>query len=229
MLPIGIPALMGEPLLEPRTLHLQPRQPHFPPFVPDELRVRRQGAPGEAVGAPGGILVDQATAHVMDVVGIAVVGGAEGDDGLQRRGLQGGELQGVEAAPGDAGHPHRSAAPAPARQPVDDLDPVLLLARQILVQEQPFGFPAAADIDPHAGIALGRDPGMHPDIAIDGPVALAIGDHLQDRRDRPLLGIFGQPDLRRHPHAIGQRDIEVLDQPDAARAPAVHASLPSCR
>src|SRR6185369_160492 len=124
MLPVSVAALMGEPLLEPGMVRLQPRQPDLPPSLADELRVRRQGAPGEAVGAPGGILVDEATAHIMDVVGVAVVRRAESDDGLQRRGPQGGDLQSVEAAPGDAGHADIAAAPALARQPVDDLHPV---------------------------------------------------------------------------------------------------------
>ena len=50
---------------------------------------------------------EQAAAHVVDVVGVAVVGRAVGDDRLQRGRAAGGDLERVEAAPGDPEHARR--------------------------------------------------------------------------------------------------------------------------
>ena len=55
--------------------------------VADDRRVRRPRRIGQHGRAPAEILVQQAAAHVVDVVGIAVVGRAERDDRLQRRRL----------------------------------------------------------------------------------------------------------------------------------------------
>ena len=59
---------------------------------------------------------------------------------------------------------------------------------------KPVGFAAAADVDPHAGIAVAGQIGMGERVALIGAVALAVGQILQDRRHRILLGILRQPD-----------------------------------
>ena len=69
----------------------------------------------------------------MDVVGIAVVGRAERDHRLQLRRPARGDLQPVEAAPGDADHADAAGAPGLAREPGDDLEGVVLLLLQIFV------------------------------------------------------------------------------------------------
>ncbi len=71
--------------------------------------------------APPEIVVDDAAAHVVHVVGIAVVGRAHGEDRLERRRAQRRDLQRVEAAPRLAHEPDRAGAPALPRDPGDDL------------------------------------------------------------------------------------------------------------
>ena len=85
---------------------------------------------------------EHAAADVVHVVGVAVVAGAHRDDGLQRRRAARGDLQAVEAAPGDAEHADRAAAPRLRGQPGDDLDRVLLLLGQVLVLDDPVGVAA---------------------------------------------------------------------------------------
>ena len=70
---------------------------------------------------------EHAAAAVVDVVGVAVVRRAEGDDRLQRRRPAGGHLQRVEPAPGDSPHPDGARAPGLLSKPRDQLERVLLL------------------------------------------------------------------------------------------------------
>ena len=84
-------------------------------------------------GAPLHVLVQQAAALVMRVVRIAVIGGAEGDDRLQRRRAQGRDLQRVEPAPGDPGHADRARTPVLFRQPGDYRDGVFMFLDGVFV------------------------------------------------------------------------------------------------
>ncbi len=217
LLPIGVAGLVFHPGLDPGPVSFQPRQPHRPPPLAHDLGIGRQRAPGEAIGGPGGILVEQAAAHEVNIVGVAVVGRTEGDDRLQRRRPVGSHLQRIESAPRNARHADGATAPGLGRRPGDDLLPVLLLAREIFVRQQTLGITAAPDIHPDTGIAARGDIGVYSDIAGDRTVALAIGDELEDRRHGIAGRILGQPDLGRKPHAVGHGNIGVLDQPHAAQ------------
>ena len=83
----------------------------------------------------------------MDIVAVAVVGGAQGDDGLERGWTQRRHLQGVEAAPGNAHHANRAAAPTLPGQPGDDFDRIKQLLLRVLVMHQAIGDKAQQDVD----------------------------------------------------------------------------------
>ena len=110
-----------------------------------------------------------AAAHEMHVVGIAVVGRADGDDGLEGRRPARGDLQPVEAAPGDSNHPDLAVAPCLRREPGDGLDGVVLLLLGIFVVDHPLGIAAAADVEAQARIAMARDIGMGQLVALRVP------------------------------------------------------------
>lgn len=142
----------------------------------------------------------------MTVVGVAVVGRAGGDDGFQCRRAVACHLQRIEAAPGNAHHTDRPAAPGLSRKPGDDLDRVGLLLRQIFVREQPVGIAGAAHIDTHRGIAVTGEIGVHLAVAQHGAVTPPIGQEFENRRYRIFSCVLGQPDRGGQACAIGQND-----------------------
>ena len=111
MLPIGVAALMLQPVVHQQGLVLQPLEPHLAPALAHQRRVGRMGLEGEHGRAPGEIIDQQAAAHVVDVIGIAVIGGAERDHRLQLLRPARRHLQPVEAAPGDSDHAAGARAP----------------------------------------------------------------------------------------------------------------------
>jgi hypothetical protein len=129
--------------------------------------------------------VKQAAAHVMDVVGVAVVGEADGHRRLERRRCELRDLQPVESAPGNADHSDRARAPGLARDPVDHLHPVVEFGLGILVLHEAVRVAVAADIDTHAGIAVARQPGMGEFVALQRSVPAPVGQVFQYRRNRP--------------------------------------------
>ena len=134
--------------------------------------------------APGEVVVEQAAAHVVDVVGIAVVGRAERDDRLQRRRPPRRDLQRVEAAPGHAHHADRAAAPGLRREPGDHLERVVLLLLQIFVEHQAVGIARAAHVDADRRRSRGRRNRHASARRARGAVALAVGQVFEDRRHR---------------------------------------------
>ena len=147
----------------------------------------------------------------MDVVGKAVIGGAQGDDCFQRLGLACRDLQAVKAAPGNPHHADIAVAPGLPAQPVDHFEGVVLFLQQVLVGHQPLTVAIATHVDPDAGIAMPRHIGMHPLIPRQGAIALAIGQVFEDRRVTPGAGIGRQPDTRGQLGAVLQGDQAVLD------------------
>ena len=202
VLPVVVAALVLQPLLQPEPAALQPLQPHLAPALADDVGIRRQQVVHEEGGTPDQVLVEQAAAHVVDVVGVAVVGGAQRDDALQLRWLQCGYLQAVEAAPGDADHAHRAGTPRLRAYPAQHLDAVVQLLLQVLVLQHAVRLAAATQVHAHAGIAMTREPGVHRHVALGGEVALAVGDVLQDGRHRLVVG--RAPDARGQTATVGQ-------------------------
>ena len=155
-----------------------------------------------------------AAADVVDVVGVAVVGRAERDDRrLQRRRAAGGDLQPVEAAPGDA----RSCRPSPvhhgwAASQAMTSQRVVLLLRQILVVEHPVGVAGAAHVDAHAGVAVAGEVGMVRRRR-GGACRRACGR--AGTRGSPAPGPARRPPAARsrgEPRAVRQRDPRVVDR-----------------
>ena len=189
-----------------------------PPALADGGRIRRARVEGEHRGGPRQRLdPEQAAAHVVDVVGVAVVRGADRDDRLQRRRPAGGDLERVEAAPGDPEHARRARAPGLGGEPGEHLDGVVLLLGQVLVEEDAVGVAAAAQVDPHRGVAVPGEVGVAGRVADGRAVAPAVGDVLEQRRHRVALRVLGQPDLRRQPAAVGHGDPDGVDDPHRAR------------
>ena len=184
VLPERVAPLMPQPVLDQERAVLEALEPHLPPALADQRRVRRARGIGEHHRRPGEVIGQQAAAHVVDVVGVAVVGRAQRDDRLQRRRPPRRDLERVEAAPADAHHADRAGAPGLRREPGDHLERVVLLLPGVLVLHQPVGIAVAAHVDPHAGIAVAGEIGMGQLVALDRAVALAIGQILEDRRHR---------------------------------------------
>ena len=65
-------------------------------------------------------------------------------------------------------------------------------------------------------------------IALGGAVAAPVGQVLQDRGNRPLAGVFRQPDPGREPNAVRQLDEHRVQHLDLAweRVDDLHDSLP---
>ena len=133
-LPVVVEALMREPRQHPRLVRLHAALPFLAPALPEDRGHGRQRVHGDHVG---GVVheVDglHRAAEVVDVVRVAVVGGEDGDDGLQRGRPFHPELDRVEAAVGGAVHPHVPARPLPRGEPVDHGEHVGSLDGRILV------------------------------------------------------------------------------------------------
>ena len=165
---------------------------------------------------PARVGVQQAAAHVVDVVRVAVVGEVHGDDALQGGRAPGRHLERVEAPPALAEHADPAVAPGLGRDPGDDLERVVLLLRQVLVEQQAGGFPAAAHVDPKRHVTVPGEEGVHRLVARGGAVAGAVGDVLEDRGHRMLERVAGQPVAHREPGAVGERNELALDLADLA-------------
>src|SRR5262245_27774665 len=137
MLPISIAPLVLQPELEEQRYVLQPLQPHRPPAVADKHRVGWQAYRSEKERGPFKSGGEQRAAHVVCIVGVAIVSRADGDDRLERGRTSRRDLKPVEAAPGDSHHPDDTAAPGLRGQPRDHLQAVVLLLLRVLVEQQP--------------------------------------------------------------------------------------------
>ena len=188
-----------------------------PPVVAHRRGIRRHRAQREHRGRPGQhVYPEHAPAHVVDVVAVAVVARAHGDHGAECGRAAGRDLEAVEAAPGDADHAHLARAPGLLGQPRDRLETVLLLERQVLVEHDPVGVTAPAQVEANGGVAVAGEVGMVVGVAHGERVALAVGHVLEDRRHGVVLGVLGKPHPSGEPGAVGHRDPGVVDRADAA-------------
>ena len=100
-------------------------------------------------------------------------------------------------------------------------------------QQHAVGFAAAAHVDAHRRHSRGRRSRDASAASRGGrAVALAIGQVFEDRRHRVGLGVLGQPDPRRQPAAVPERDEDVLDlahRPRQARRRVAARCLPAGR
>ena len=213
---------MPEPHLGEEHTAREAFQPDRAPGVAHDRGIRRQPAQGQQHGTPGQVLVQEAAAHVVGVVRVAVVRAADGDDRAERLGPAGGDLQRVEAAPRLAHHPDHARAPWLRRDPPDDLSAVLELLLVVLVEEDTVRIARAAHVDAHGSIAVPGEVAMHRFIPGARQVPLAVRDVLEDRRHRRDLRVGWEPDAGGEPAAIGQRDPAVLDLADRAGKRGLH-------
>ncbi len=151
----------------------------------------------------------------MNVVGITIIGGGNRDDRLQGRGLQGGYLERIEAAPGFSHHPDLAVTPGLFGDPGNNLQRVAEFGfTKVFIVQNAFGFTGTTDIDTQACITVAREVAVHRFIAVSGQVALAIGDVFQNGRNRLVFCVFGHPDARGKTGAVFQRDTGFLDIAD---------------
>ncbi len=228
MLPVRIAALVLQPQLEEQRDVLQALQPHRPPAIADKQRVGRKAYRAEKEEGPVEPGGKQRAAHVVRIVGVAIVGRADGYDGLERRRAAGRNLKSIEPAPGDSHHPDNPAAPGLRRQPGYHLHAIVLLLLCILVEQQAVRLAAPSNVHANAGVAVSGQIGMSQRVSFIGSVALAVWEVLEDRGNRLLLGILGQPDAGRQHRTVFQRDQRVLDHPHrSGKSRDNHRTLPS--
>src|SRR5699024_6382504 len=128
VLPVVIATLVAEPVLDVDRGFVDAALPVVLPALAHHGRILGASVVGPHRRGPGQHLVtDDGSAVVVDVVGIAVVGGADGDDGGEFRWLQCGELQTVESAPRLADDTDFAVAPALRRDPLKYLQSVVEL------------------------------------------------------------------------------------------------------
>ena len=89
-----------------------------------------------------------------------------------------------------------------------------LFLLQILILENTLGFAGTPDVHPHGSIAVTGIPRVGQFIAVTGAVTLAVGQVLEDRRNRLVSGVLRQPDAGRQPGAVRQFNPRVLDDLD---------------
>ena len=190
MLPVVVPVLVVQPGFRQQRHVVEPVLPHLAPAFAHQRRVGHGGGKAQHGRRPAEILQQHVAALVVDVVGVAIVGGAQRDDRLERLRPERRHLQPVEAAPGDAHHAELAVAPGLAGDPVDHFQRVGLLLRGVLVEHQAIGFAVATHVDAHAGVAVTGKVGVGQLVANRRAIPLAIGQVFENRRDRIRLGIF---------------------------------------
>src|SRR6266568_7113832 len=85
MLPIGITSLVLQPKLEEQRYALQALQPHRPPAIADKHWVGREAHCAEKERGPLKSGRQKRAAHVVRIVGVAIVARADGYDRLECR------------------------------------------------------------------------------------------------------------------------------------------------
>ena len=136
---------MLQPDLRERTVGRKPLHPHLAPFVTNDLRVGRHGIFDQHEVRPEFLLVDQGPTHVVNVIGVAIIGGAKRDDGFEGWRATCRHLQCIEAAPGNASHADVAIAPGFGCQLRNDLTGVQLFLRQIFIMQNSLAFAQSKD------------------------------------------------------------------------------------
>ena len=214
--PVGVARLVAQPGAQQQRLRLQPLDPHVAPAVADHGGIGRPRLVAEHRGGPAQIVGQQPAAHIVDVVGVAVVGAAQRDHRAQRRRSPRRHLQSVEAAPRNADHADGAAAPGLRHQPVDHLKRIVLFQRKIFVEQQAVGIAGAAHVDTHAGIAVAGHVRVGQRVAHRRAVGQPVRQIFQDGRHRRRIDRTPTP--REQPRAVGQRNEAVIGDDRAGKA-----------
>jgi len=127
MLPIGVAPLVPEPVSGKQDRAIEPLLPHLAPPLAHDRGVGRQRVVHDECRAPDQVFIEEAAAHIVRVIGVAVVGGTERDDRFERRRRAGGHLERIESAPGNSEHANGTVAPGLGREPGDHRDRVVVL------------------------------------------------------------------------------------------------------
>src|SRR5262245_64994464 len=106
----------------------------------------------------------------MDIVRVAIIGRADGDDGLECRRAACRNLKSIKAAPGDSHHPDDAAAPGLRGQPRDHLHAIVLLLLCVLVEQQATRLAAASNVDAKAGVAVAGKIRMRLSVLVVSPI-----------------------------------------------------------
>ena len=80
----------------------------------------------------------------------------------------------------------------------------------VLVLGIALGGPGPADVEPQPGESAARVEAVVSHVPPEVVVVLAIGKHLEDRRN-PALELLGEVERRGEPHGVGHDQAEVLD------------------
>ncbi len=173
-----------EPREEPGRCGLQPGVPGCPPIRAPERCLRRHRVHRDlAHRVLRQFAHGQAAAPVVDVVQVAIVRGHDRHDRAQVRWSKRRDLDGGEAAVGDAPHADGARAPRLGGQPLDGVVSIAGLVRGVLVQRGPCGRARAAHVHSAEHVAPRREPGLACNVRRAPPVVLAIRDHLEDGRE----------------------------------------------
>ncbi len=202
--------LMFEPEGREERQALQTFNPCIAPASAHNRRIKRTRLIGEHDRAPPQVIIEQQTAHVVDVVAETVVGRIGGDDCLECWRTAGRDLKAIEATPALAHHADIAAAPRLRRNPGDDFERIVLFLLDIFVSHVAVGFTRATHINADRGIAVLCEIAMHWLIAAAGAVALAVWNIFEHGRNGIFLGAFRQPQARTKTGAILQSDPQML-------------------
>ncbi len=216
--PVRAVMLLAEPFEQPDRRLLQALAPLVGPRRAAVLGLRRHRVhPDHADRVLAQLRHGDAAADVVDVVGVAVVGGHHRHDRLEMRRTEHRDLDRGEAAVRDSPHPDVAVAPRLGGQPLDGVVAVLGFARRVLVEGDAWRRAGPADVEPAKGEAAGGQPLAAGHVAREPPVVLAVRDHLEDRRERLLRLVGqrpGQPQVRRELEPVARRDPDVVQHAD---------------
>ena len=147
----------------------------------------------------------------MNIIFIAIIGGADGDNGFEGWWLAGSNLQRIETTPRNAEHAHLAGTPFLFGQPSDDFNCVILLLLGVFIGHQPVAVAIAAHIDTDRGIAVASEIRMGERITHMGAIAFSIGKIFKQGWHRIFLGICWDKHARRQLHAIGHGDPKIFN------------------
>ena len=202
--PVGPVGLLLEPAQQPRVDVVHASCPFLPPAFTEDGGHRGKSIAGDHVEHP----VDEVNslegaAHVVDVVGVAVVGGVDGGDGTERRWAQARNLERAESRPRGAVHADPPVRPLLLGKPGDHLADVVVLLGRVLVGGEAARRAGAPDVEAADDEAtLLAEPLVLGGVG-GGEVVHPVGESLEQHGRRHLLR---QPQLCSESRAVCDGD-----------------------